>query len=235
MVKCIVIDDEQPAIDIMIHHIGKVPELQLIGTYLNPIEGLKAIKKEKPDLVFLDIQMNEMTGLEVMSILDDKVKVILCTAFSEYAVEGFNNDAVDYLLKPISFERFTKAIKKVVATLAQDNINLIQEKDYIYTKTEQKGKFIKIHFQDIDYVEAMGNYIAINRGKEKVMIYYTMRDIEQTLPRDLFMRIHKSYIVSLSCILMIENGFVVLKNGAKISIGSNYKSDFMQRIKKDIL
>ncbi|EKB54133.1 LytR/AlgR family response regulator transcription factor [Bergeyella zoohelcum] len=235
MVKCIVIDDEQPAIDIMIHHIGKVPELQLIGTYLNPIEGLKAIKKEKPDLVFLDIQMNEMTGLEVMSILDDKVKVILCTAFSEYAVEGFNNDAVDYLLKPISFERFTKAIKKVVATLAQDNINLIQEKDYIYTKTEQKGKFIKIHFQDIDYVEAMGNYIAINRGKEKVMIYYTMRDIEQTLPRDLFMRIHKSYIVSLSSILMIENGFVVLKNGAKISIGSNYKSDFMQRIKKDIL
>ncbi|SDE78260.1 LytR/AlgR family response regulator transcription factor [Riemerella columbipharyngis] len=235
MVKCIVIDDEQPAIDIMKHHIGKVPELELIGAYLNPIDGLKAIKKEKPDLVFLDIQINEMTGLEVMNILDDKIKVILCTAFSEYAVEGFNNDAVDYLLKPISFERFTKAIKKVVANLEQVNTNSIKEQDYIYTKTEQKGKFIKIHFQDIDYVEAMGNYISINRGKEKVMIYYTMKDMERILPKEMFMRIHKSYIVSLPNILMVENGFVVLKNGAKISIGANYKNDFMQRIKKNIL
>lgn len=233
MIKCIVIDDEQPAIEIMKYHISKIPELELIGTFTNPIEGLKSIKSQKPDLVFLDIQMNEMTGLDVMKIIEDDVKVILCTAFPEYALEGFNNDAIDYLLKPISFERFTKSVKKIISSLSKSKED--NEQDYIYIKTEQKGKFIKIYYQEIDYVEAMGNYISISKGKEKNIAYSTMRDMENILPSNLFMRIHKSYIVSMEQISMIENGFVLLRSGVKISIGTNYKNNLMQKIKQNLL
>lgn len=233
MLKCVVIDDEQPSIDIMKHHINKVSELELIGTFTNPIEGIKFIRNNHTDILFLDIQMNEMTGIDVMNILDENIKIILCTAFSEYAVEGFNNNAIDYLLKPISFERFTKSIKKIISNLSKDNE--YKEQDYIYIKTEQKGKFIKIYYQEIDYVEAMGNYISISKGKEKIIAYSTMRDMENILPSNLFMRIHKSYIISMEKISMIENGFVLLRSGAKISIGTNYKNNLMQKIKQNLL
>lgn len=233
MLKCVVIDDEQPSIDIMKHHINKVSELELIGTFTNPIEGIKFIRNNHTDILFLDIQMNEMTGIDVMNILDENIKIILCTAFSEYAVEGFNNNAIDYLLKPISFERFTKSIKKIISNLSKDNE--YKEQDYIYIKTEQKGKFIKIYYQEIDYVEAMGNYISISKGKEKIIAYSTMRDMENILPSNLFMRIHKSYIVSMEKISMIENGFVLLRSGVKISIGTNYKNNLMQKIKQNLL
>lgn len=233
MLKCVVIDDEQPSIDIMKHHINKVSELELIGTFTNPIEGIKFIRNNHTDILFLDIQMNEMTGIDVMNILDENIKIILCTAFSEYAVEGFNNNAIDYLLKPISFERFTKSIKKIISNLSKDNE--YKEQDYIYIKTEQKGKFIKIYYQEIDYVEAMGNYISISKGKEKIIAYSTMRDMENILPSNLFMRIHKSYIISMEKISMIENGFVLLRSGVKISIGTNYKNNLMQKIKQNLL
>ena len=233
MLKCVVIDDEQPSIDIMKHHINKVSELELIGTFTNPIEGIKFIRNNHTDILFLDIQMNEMTGIDVMNILDENIKIILCTAFSEYAVEGFNNNAIDYLLKPISFERFTKSVKKITSNLSKDNE--YKEQDYIYIKTEQKGKFIKIYYQEIDYVEAMGNYISISKGKEKIIAYSTMRDMENILPSNLFMRIHKSYIISMEKISMIENGFVLLRSGVKISIGTNYKNNLMQKIKQNLL
>ncbi len=231
MLKCIVIDDEQPAIDIMKHHINKVSELELVGTFTNPIEAIQFIKNHRVDLLFLDIQMNEMTGIDVMNIVDENIKIILCTAFSEYAIDGFNNNAVDYLLKPISFERFTKAIKKVMPNVSKED----KEQDYIYIKTEQKGKFVKVYYDEIDYVEAMGNYISIHKGKEKVLAYSTMKDMENVLPSNLFMRVHKSYIISMDKISMIENGFVLLKSGAKISVGTNYKDSLMQKIKQNLL
>lgn len=231
MLKCIVIDDEQPAIDIMKHHINKVSELELVGTFTNPIEAIQFIKNHRVDLLFLDIQMNEMTGIDVMNIVDENIKIILCTAFPEYAIDGFNNNAVDYLLKPISFERFTKAIKKVMPNVSKED----KEQDYIYIKTEQKGKFIKVYYDEIDYVEAMGNYISIHKGKEKVLVYSTMKDMENVLPSNLFMRVHKSYIISMDKISMIENGFVLLKSGAKISVGTNYKDCLMQKIKQNLL
>ena len=234
MIKCIVIDDEQPAIDIMKHYISKTPELDLVGTFNNPLVGMQEIKKKNADLVFLDIQMEEMTGLEVMNIINENVKVILCTAYPQFALEGFDLDAVDYLLKPISFDRFSKAVKKVLATIPNsssiNNLDTLDE-DHIFVKTEQKGKLIKIYFKDVDYIEAMGNYITFHQGKNKIVAYSTMKDLEDILPLHTFMRIHKSYIVALPKISMIENGFVVLGNGHRISIGSNYKEVFMSKIK----
>ena len=234
MIKCIVIDDEQPAIDIMKHYISKTPELDLVGTFNNPLVGMQEIKKKNADLVFLDIQMEEMTGLEVMNIINENVKVILCTAYPQFALEGFDLDAVDYLLKPISFDRFSKAVKKVLATIPNsssiNNLDTLDE-DHIFVKTEQKGKLIKIYFKDVDYIEAMGNYITFHQGKNKIVAYSTMKDLEDILPLHTFMRIDKSYIVALPKISMIENGFVVLGNGHRISIGSNYKEVFMSKMK----
>lgn len=146
MIKCIVIDDEQAALEVMKIYIEKIPELRLCGTFQNPIEGLKAMREQQIKLVFLDIQMHEMSGLDVKNILDDGVKVIFCTAHSEFAVEGFNLNAVDYLLKPISFERFSKAVAKV---LAMENAS--KKDDFIFVKTEQKGKFIKISFTELSH------------------------------------------------------------------------------------
>ena len=234
MIRCIVIDDEQPAIDIMKHYISKIPELDLVGTFNNPLVGMQEIKKKNAALVFLDIQMEEMTGLEVMNIINENVKVILCTAYPQFALEGFELDAVDYLLKPISFDRFSKAVKKVLATIPNsssiNNLDTLDE-DHIFVKTEQKGKLIKIYFKDVDYIEAMGNYITFHQGKNKIVAYSTMKDLEDILPLHTFMRIHKSYIVALPKISMIENGFVVLGNGHRISIGSNYKEVFMSKMK----
>lgn len=234
MIKCIVIDDEQPAIEIMKHYISKIPELDLVGTFNNPLVGMQEIKKKNAALVFLDIQMEEMTGLEVMNIINENVKVILCTAYPQFALEGFELDALDYLLKPISFDRFSKAVKKVLATIPDSsslsNLEPLEE-DYIFVKTEQKGKLIKIYFKDVDYIEAMGNYIAFHQGKNKVMAYSTMKELEEILPLHTFMRIHKSYIIALPKIRMIENGFVVLDCSKRISIGSNYKETFMSKMK----
>lgn len=238
MIKCIVIDDEQPAIDIMKHYISKMPELQLVATFTNPLLGMQEIKKEGIQLVFLDIQMEEMSGLDVMNIINQDVKVILCTAFPEYAIEGFNLDAMDYLLKPISFDRFSKAVKKVQSALqSADGAAKVEavEEDHIFVKTEQKGKLIKIYFKDIDFIEAMGNYITFNHAKNKIVAYSSIKNLELVLPTHTFMRIRKSYIISLPKISMIENGFVVLTNGQRISIGSNYKEAFMAKMKYKIL
>lgn len=237
MIKCIVIDDELPAIDIMKYYISKIPELQLVGTFTNPLLGMQEIKKEAVQLVFLDIQMEEMSGLDVMNIINQDVKVILCTAFPEYAIEGFNLEAMDYLLKPISFDRFAKAVKKVSTALQTSDVAKLEEveEDHIFVKTEQKGKLIKIYFKDIDFIEAMGNYITFNQAKNKIIAYSSIKNLELVLPPHTFMRIHKSYIISLPKISMIENGFVVLTNGQRISIGSNYKEAFMAKMKFKIL
>ena len=234
MIKCIVIDDEQPAIDIMKNYISKRPELDLVGTFTNPIIGMTEIKKKDVQLVFLDIQMKEMTGLDVMNVLHENVKIILCTAYSQYALDGFNLDAIDYLLKPISFDRFSKAVDKALAAVPLDfSLDNIQSLDdnHLFIRTEQKGKHKKIYFKDVDYIEAMGNYVAFHQAGNKILAYSTMKDLEEVLPRHTFMRVHKSYIISLPKISMVENGFIVLNNGHRVSIGLSYKEAFMAKIK----
>lgn len=231
-IKCIIIDDEQHAIDVLEHYIHKEQDLQLVGTFTNPLEGLKSIKKLQADVVFLDIQMDEMSGLEIASLLQDNVKIIFSTAFPQYAVEGFELDAVDYLVKPVSFERFTKAIEKV----RKSRTSLSSDKnipDYLLVKTEQKGKLIKINFDELDYIESLGNYVTFHCAERKVTAYATLRDLENNLPKLLFVRIHKSHIVQLQKVSAIENGFVQLrtqKGILKLSIGNTYKEELLQKL-----
>ena len=178
-IKCIVIDDENPAIEVLKNYIQRIPELELVSCFNNPIEGLKEIKRQNIDLVFLDIQMDELSGIEVMNIIDEDVKVILCTAYSEFALEGFNLNAVDYLLKPINFERFSKSIDKLKKNYFFDNKIDNSESDYFFIKTEQKGKIIKIKFSEIDYIESLGNYVIFHLEEQKVTAYTSMKNLEE--------------------------------------------------------
>jgi len=238
MIKCVIIDDEQPAINVLKNYIKRLPMLQLIATETNPILGIEIIKNQKPGLVFLDIQMDEMNGIEVMKTISNSTKVIFCTAYSEFAVTSYELDAVDYLMKPIDFNRFAKAVQRVSDSIAQKP-SVFKEallNDYIFVKAGQRGKMLKIDLDDIDYVEAMNNYIAFHRGGQKTMVYLSMKDLEERLPTSNFMRIHKSYIVALKQISSMENNELILKKtAARIPIGANYKDIFMKRMEQKLM
>ncbi|WP_419802290.1 LytR/AlgR family response regulator transcription factor [Mucilaginibacter sp.] len=234
MIKCVIIDDEQPAINVIEGFIKKMPNLELMGTATSPILGMELIKKHKAALVFLDIQMDEMNGIDVMQMLNPETKVIFCTAFSEFAVSSYELHALDYLLKPIPFNRFVKAVQRFTneTSASGDSGNGLIPNDYIFVKTEQKGKMIKIDLDDIDYIEAMSNYIFFHRGTQKTLVYLTIKELEVRLPAFQFIRVQKSYIVAIKQIMAIENGSLILKGRTeRIPLGNNYKEAFMEKMK----
>ena len=208
MIRCIIIDDEQPAIEIMKKYIIQDNDLNLLTTFTSPIKALDWLSTENVDLVFLDIQMNKLNGIEVMKRIGKSTNVIFCTAYSEFAVEGFELEAIDYLMKPISFERFNRAVeraKKFIKTGSQVLDAELIPGDDIFVKTEHKGKMIKIDLVDIICIEARGNYVAIHLRNQKILTYLTLKSMEDRLPSRAFMRVHKSYIVALNKINAFEN------------------------------
>ncbi len=238
MKKCVIIDDEQPAIDVLVNYVKQMPGLVLVGTATNPLVGIEMIKRNNADVVFLDIQMDEMSGIDVIKIIGSRAKVIFCTAYSEFAVASYDLDAVDYLMKPIAFSRFVKAVQRIVDEQppAENPPLENSSSDYIFVKTEQKGKMLKIDLDDIDYIEAMSNYITFHRGKQKTMAYSTMKELEGRLQSYRFMRVHKSYIVSIKKISAIENGDIILKDRPeRIPLSNSYKEAFMDLMKYKIM
>jgi len=234
--KCVVIDDEQPAINVLEKYIQQMPNLQLVGTATNPLVGIEMVNQHKADLVFLDIQMDEMNGIDVMQILGERVHVILCTAYSEFAAISYDLDAVDYLLKPFAFSRFVKAVNRIPNIEKRDLNNADISDDYIFVKTEQKGRMIKVNLTDICYVEAKNNYVSFHNGDTQTLVYATMKEIEAILPESHFMRIHRSYIVAFSKISLVEHKYISFANGhEKIPIGKNYKKIFTEIMKGKLL
>src|SRR6059058_1285591 len=194
MINCIIVDDEQHAIDILTHYVGQTPYLNLVGTSTNPIEALQLVATQHVELIFLDIQMPELSGIDFVKAIHGKAKVILTTAYSEFALEGYELDVADYLLKPIRLPRFLTAVQKVVKSVNEKTNEPAKEEtedDYLFVKTESKGKLLKINLCDIDYIEGMKNYVAIYRGGQKTLVYTNMKDLEGHLPRKEFIRIHK--------------------------------------------
>jgi two-component system, LytTR family, response regulator len=238
MIKCLIIDDEQPAINVLKKYISRMPNLRLVGAETNPLLGIEIVKKEQPDVVFLDIQMDEMNGIEVMKIIGSQTKVIFCTAYSEFAVTSYELDALDYLMKPIDFNRFAKSVQRVNDVLANQPsvFTEVLANDYIFVKAGQRGKMLKIDIDEIDYVEAMNNYIAFHRGNQKTLAYLTMKELEERLPSNGFMRVHKSFIVALKQISSMENNELVLKKSKnRIPIGANYKDIFLKRMEQKLM
>jgi two-component system LytT family response regulator len=238
MINCLIIDDEQHAIDILVHYVGQTPFLNLTGTSTNPIEALQKVATEKVDLVFLDIQMPELSGIDFIKAINGKARVILTTAYSEFALEGYELDVVDYLLKPIRLPRFLAAVQKAVKIIEGGNETSVEEynDDYIFVKTESKGKLLKINLEDIEFIEGMKNYVAIVRDGQKTLVYTSMKELEEHLPKRQFIRVHKSFIIPIARITGIEGNMVRLQGvPSGILIGENYKADLMEIIKGKML
>jgi DNA-binding LytR/AlgR family response regulator len=235
MINCLVVDDEQHAIDILKHYIGQTPFLQLIASTTNPIEALQILNARPVELIFLDVQMPELSGIDFIKAIQGKAKVILTTAYSEFALESYELDVVDYLLKPIRFPRFLQAVQKVAkegGEAVKEEPDTEVEDDYIFVKTESKGKLLKINLADIDFIEGMKNYVAIHCGDKKIMVYTSMKELEERLPHKGFLRVHKSFIIPIAKITGIEGNLLRLKGvTSEILIGENYKADLMEIIR----
>lgn len=241
MINCLVIDDEFAAAEVLEHFIKQVPELHLVASVNNPMEGLALVRDQKIDLVFLDVHMPELSGIDFIKAINGKCKVILTTAYSEYALEGFDLDVIDYLLKPIPFSRFIKAVQKAIIVLEPakpvKTDAAAEQHDFILVKTETKGKFLKIDTADIDYIEGMGNYVALFCNGKKILSLLNMKDLEDKLPADRFIRVHKSFIVAIEKIVSIEGNSLVLKNNPKASIliGNSYRAGFLEKMKTRLI
>ena len=197
-IKCIVVDDEPLAVSLLGSYVEKIPFFELVFSTENPIEALEYIRKNEADLIFLDIQMSELTGINFMKIVGDKLKYILTTAYSEYALEGYEHNVIDYLLKPISFDRFQKSALK-----AQERFPTNETSANSYFFVKSSGQQHKINFDEILYVESIKDYVSIKTENQEYIVLDTLKSLERQLS-DRFTRIHKSFIVNVDKIIRIN-------------------------------
>jgi two-component system, LytTR family, response regulator len=233
MINCLVVDDEEPAIKILASYISKVPHMQMVASTTDPIEGLKLVVEKDVDLIFLDIQMPNLTGLQFVEALNGKCKVIFTTAYSQYALDGFDLNVVDYLLKPVPFTRFLKATQKAAEALQDKASSKNVDDDFLVVKGDNKGKLIKIEIKDIDYIEGLRNYVGIVCGDKKILSLMNMKDLEENLPANKFVRVHKSHIIPINNILSVDGSSIKLKRNktSEIFIGAAYKPAFLELMK----
>jgi len=238
---CIIVDDEQHAIDVLRHYLGKTASLELVFATTHPLEALDLLRERKGrglgvDVVFLDIHMPQVSGLEFLQIVGSSCRFILTTAYSDYALAGFEHQVVDYLLKPIAFERFLKAVQRL-HDLTQKSAEVKEAPggpavaDFLLVKTESKGKLIKINVGDIVYVEGLKNYVSIYTRTERIVTLLTLKDLAEQLPPGLFFRVHKSYLVAVDCIHTIDGNQVFLQSPqpkpVSIPLGATYRESFL--------
>lgn len=228
--KCLVIDDEPIARQGLQEYIGEIDFLSLVGSCENAIKAAQLLNEQKIDLIYLDIHMPKVSGIEFLKTLRTPPMVILTTAFPDYAIEGYSLDVIDYLVKPVTFERFLKATQKAFEVAALKRIatgqrNQMQE--YFFVKAD--GKYEKINFSDILYVEALQNYVVIHTREKKLITYVTLSGIEGQLPEELFIKVHKSFIISIPHIRSID-GSEILIGTARIPISRNLKENVVARI-----
>lgn len=230
--RCVALDDQLFATGIIAAYINKIPDLHLVKATTNVFDVLKIVDEGLVDLVFLDIQMPELNGIQFLKLCGNKCKVILTTAYPEYALQGFDLDVVDYLLKPIAFERFQKAIDKfrLLMMAAAPPSNTPTQRDYVLLKGDAKNKFHQIKFSDILFVKGLNNYISIYTKAQQIIIYMSLKEIIHLLPEDLFCRVHRSYIVSLEHIKLIDRRLLFI-GGHSIPISDGYKVDFFSKVK----
>jgi DNA-binding LytR/AlgR family response regulator len=239
MISCLIVDDEQSAIDLLRLFIEQTPFLTLVGSATNPVEALAFLQRQPVDLLLLDIHLPHLSGLDVMRLVPATTKVILTTAYSEFAVTGFELEALDYLLKPIAFERFLKAAQKAVAAVSSPppRQSLAEPaEDYLFVKTEGKGKLVRIGFDELLYVEGLKNYVALHTADERVVTLLNIKDLESRLPARQFMRVHKSFIVALPKIQALDGNQILFK-GLKtaVPLGDTYRTAFFDALQEKML
>ena len=235
-IKCFIIDDESHAIDLLKDYIANTPDLTLLGTFNNPMEGLAAVRKDKPDILFLDIDMPMLNGLELSTLLDPQIKIIFVTGHANHAVEAFEKNALDFLLKPISYPRFLTCIKKVMGSMEEKDSSKPgeHEQGFFYIKSDF-GKIVKIDHESIVYIEASNNFITIYLNDTDYKAYITLKDIELHLPESSFSRIHKSFIVNTNKIKFINGNQIFLTNKKVLQLGATYRDLFFKKLDLNIL
>jgi len=229
--NCLIIDDEPLAIDVIKKHVNRIPFLNILGATTSAFEAIEIINSGEIDLLFLDIQMPELTGLELLNSLRKPPMVIFTTAYQDYALESYELDAVDYLMKPIPFERLLKAVNKAKLRLAKGKVVSVPEKktekenirEYIFVKTAYKT--VRIELKDINYIESQKDYVIFHLLNEKISSQLSLSSLCDQLDSTLFLRIHRSFIIAVNKISEVERNTVIV-NGDRISVGANYRSAF---------
>ncbi len=225
MIQCIAVDDEPLALQLIESYINENPSLQLAGAYLDPQDALDAIDQNEVELAFLDIQMGGISGIELANRIDTfKTKVVFTTAFAHYALDGFRVDAIDYLLKPISYNAFERSVRKVERLMGiSPNVNSPMAENYMVIKSEYK--LVKLYYKDILYLESLKDYVSITLcDGSQVKTLSTLKGIDSTLPQDRFIRVHRSFIVNIAKVKMIEKNAIIF--GKKcISISDMYRAE----------
>jgi DNA-binding LytR/AlgR family response regulator len=232
LIKCIIVEDETLAQDVIKSHLEKMGGWELVGVCRNAVEALEVLNSEEVDVMFLDIRLPGMSGLNFLRSLSDPPLVVLTTAYAEYAVESYEFSVIDYLLKPISFERFSKAAGKIAEGRLFSQAGKELDKsggDHIFVKSN--SKFFKVNFSEILYVEGMKDYLKVHTPEYTLVTHQTMNELEKSLPARQFMRVHKSYIIAVRHIRSIYGNSVELGK-VTIPIGINYKEAVMNLVGK---
>ncbi|MWB92810.1 response regulator [Flavobacterium sp. GA093] len=228
--KCIIVDDEPAAHYVLANYIKQNPQLELVFQGYNGIEAMDYLRENKVDLMFLDINMPEISGMELLKILPTHPKTILTTAYSEFALESYDYGVIDYLLKPIYFPRFLKAVERFFAT---DNLKIKEEEIVNSVSVKVDGFLMDIELDQLLYAQSFGNYVKLYTLKRTFLASITTTEFEKCLPEKNFMRIHKSYIVALDKIDETEKDFVIIKK-EKLPIGITYKRELTDRLKNKV-
>lgn len=230
--KCIIVDDEPPATRVLENYIGKVNFLEKVGVFNDSLKALEFLNTQTVDVIFLDIQMPQLTGLQISRIISKDIKVIFTTAYSDFALEGFELNAVDYLLKPISFERFYQAVSKLNSEPKTIVSNQSNATGFLFIKTDGKNKFQKVFLSDILFVESLQNYVCIHTLKQQIITHSSLRNVIESLPENDFIQIHKSHIISLKHLESTDN-FSVFINGKELPIGATFKDAFFEKVEEN--
>jgi DNA-binding LytR/AlgR family response regulator len=231
-IKCIIIDDEPLAIKVIENHLQEFQNFEIVGTFNNPIEALQLLEEEEIDAVFLDINMSKMNGLEFIKNVELKSNIVITTAYREYAVESFDLDVLDYLVKPIPFNRFLKAVNKITQRISQqrgasqDNFNESTD-SFIFLKVDKK--LVKILFDEIYYIESLKDYIKVFTATDNYLVHKSLTGITEELPSDQFLRVHRSYTISLDKVKSVEGNSVEI-DSKRIPIGRKYINQAKQII-----
>ena len=238
-IRCLAVDDEPLALEVLKNYIGRVPSFTLVAACGNSLDALARVHQGDIDLIFLDIQMPDLTGMQFLRILNGRCKVILTTAYQEYALEGYEYAVLDYLLKPIPFERFLKSIQRAAdhanGTPEVPLLHVPKEEssppapDFIFVKVE--NRIVKVDLEEILFVSALKDYVKINTISQTILSLQTMSKMEQMLPVNRFVRVHKSYVVALDKIQTVERQRIYI-NKEVIPVGDTYQKDFMRKLNR---
>ncbi|HJT74129.1 MAG TPA: LytTR family DNA-binding domain-containing protein [Chitinophaga sp.] len=237
MISCYIVDDEKHAIQVLAKYIEQTPGLLLMGTSENPLEALQIFReKGYADITFIDIDMPQLSGIDLSELLHEKTSIVFATAYDKYALQAFEKNAFDYILKPISYERFLKCINKLNSRVVK---NQQEEEDnsrgHFYIQYEMKGKIVKLAYEDVVQIQALKNYVIIHTDSGKYITYLTMKEMEESLPPSIFMRVHKSFIVNLTKVVAIDGNLIQLKDKMELTLGISYKEAFFNRLNEKMI